>query len=254
MLNFRLEGNGPPLLLLHGWGVTFTIWKNLTPLLAPHFQLVMVELPGFGESPVPDPGQPYFKACTDELEKLRQSLGIRDWAVLSYSVGTRVGEAYLNRYPDSVSTVIYLCPMYTSSARIRMLDSLVKLDRIWPDTGDWILSGWRVSFLIRALGFNGRRHPYARDWQREIDHQPGQSLKVVLREVARCGNVPFSPPVKPAIYIWGKKDHVVMGPRRPGSVDCTIHASHSAPMLAAPQIAEVVVRFLSSQAQKRQDE
>src|SRR6266851_4325242 len=46
MLPFRVEGSGHPLLLIHGWGVTYTVWQKLVPLLAPHFQLILVELPG----------------------------------------------------------------------------------------------------------------------------------------------------------------------------------------------------------------
>ena len=55
MLRYRLEGNGAtPLLLIHGWGVTYSVWQNLAPLLTPHFQLIMIELPGIGGSPEAD--------------------------------------------------------------------------------------------------------------------------------------------------------------------------------------------------------
>ena len=46
-----------PLLLVHGFGISFNIWKELLPLLCPYFTLVMVELPGIGESPMPRPGR-----------------------------------------------------------------------------------------------------------------------------------------------------------------------------------------------------
>jgi pimeloyl-ACP methyl ester carboxylesterase len=63
MLCYRLTGNGTPLLLIHGWGVTYAIWQNLAPLLTPYFQLIMIELPGIGDSPEVDPEKPYYQAC-----------------------------------------------------------------------------------------------------------------------------------------------------------------------------------------------
>src|SRR5579884_466321 len=103
MLAYRTEGTGPPLLLIHGWGVRYTIWKSLAPLLRPYFTLIKIELPGLGGSPPADPTQPYYPACADAIEELRLALGIERWAVLAYSSGTRAAEAYVQHYPHSVS-------------------------------------------------------------------------------------------------------------------------------------------------------
>jgi pimeloyl-ACP methyl ester carboxylesterase len=245
MLNYRLEGNGSPILLLHGWGVTFPIWKDLAPLLSPNYQLVMVELPGFGSSPPPETEQPYFQTCVEQLEELRNFLGIKKWAVLSYSVGTRVGEAYLRRYPAVVSSVVFLCPLYQDAARISTLRSAMEVDHLLPRFGDWILSGWRISLLIRTLGFNGRRTPNIMEWQREVARQSKRSLKLMLRDMSKYAHVPFKYNPKQVIYIWGKSDHLVVRPRKPQSTDYFVPAAHDAPMKAAPQIAEVVTHFLS---------
>jgi pimeloyl-ACP methyl ester carboxylesterase len=251
LLNYRLEGSGSPLLLLHGWGDTFDIWNELAPLLSPHFQLVMVELPGFGQSPLPGDGQPYFQACVAPLEQLRVLLGFQDWAVLSYSLGTRIGEAYLQQHPSSISRSIFLCPLYLPAGvggRLRafMMCSLLGVDRLWPHFGDWLISGRRLRFLIRILAFNGRQHPFISDWHREITSQSPQVLKMSLREASRVSSAPFNLPPGPTIhYIWGKNDRIVPIPSRPRSTDSFIRADHSAPAMAAPQVAEIVVHFLS---------
>ena len=80
MLHYRCEGSGDPLLLIHGWGVTYTIWQNLAPLLRPHFQLIMIELPGIGGSPEVDPKKPYYPACAEAIEEVRQALNIQQWS------------------------------------------------------------------------------------------------------------------------------------------------------------------------------
>lgn len=43
-------GSGPDLVLVHGWGLSGAVWQGLVPLLAPHFRLHLVDLPGFGHS------------------------------------------------------------------------------------------------------------------------------------------------------------------------------------------------------------
>lgn len=48
-------GDGPDLVLLHGWGMNAAIWEDCAPQLAQSFRLHLIELPGHGRSPW-DPG------------------------------------------------------------------------------------------------------------------------------------------------------------------------------------------------------
>jgi pimeloyl-[acyl-carrier protein] methyl ester esterase len=43
-------GKGSPLVLLHGWGMNAGVWMPLLPRLAQGWQVILVELPGHGES------------------------------------------------------------------------------------------------------------------------------------------------------------------------------------------------------------
>lgn len=47
-------GSGVPLVLLHGWGWHSSIWQPIVPELAKHFRVILVDLPGFGKSPLFD--------------------------------------------------------------------------------------------------------------------------------------------------------------------------------------------------------
>ena len=44
------HGDGPPLLLLHGWGLNLRVWDSLIPLLVPRFKVITIDLPGHGRS------------------------------------------------------------------------------------------------------------------------------------------------------------------------------------------------------------
>jgi len=49
-LHHRVLGSGPELVLLHGWGTQGGIWLELAPVLAQHFHVRLVDLPGCGKS------------------------------------------------------------------------------------------------------------------------------------------------------------------------------------------------------------
>lgn len=47
----KSEGNGPPLVLLHGTGGSWEAWASVIPFLAPHRRVFAIDLPGLGASP-----------------------------------------------------------------------------------------------------------------------------------------------------------------------------------------------------------
>ncbi len=245
MLHYQLEGNGSPLLLIHGWGVTFSIWQNLVPLLQSRFQLIMIELPGVGGSPNATPREPYYQACAKAIEEVRLALGIEQWAILAYSSGTRAAETYLQLYSERVTRAIFLCPIYLKGICTLGVRFLVTTHTSHAFT-NWLLSDWRLYSLVVALGFNGRRHDYTRIWKDEIELQPLNTLMRSLCELPGRGRAPFQLPAVPTLFIWGSRDALTARPIRPRPNDIVIPADHSAPMLAAPRIAEAVVPFLTT--------
>jgi len=245
MLNYRMDGDGPPLLILHGFGISFNIWTNLTPLLRDHFTLVTVELPGIGLSPLP-PG-PYPSAAVDALDSLRAHLAIPRWSILSYSSGTRVAEAYLQCHADRVARAVFLCPAQTASMKASGLRVVSSVDARWPALGNWVLSGWRLRFLIWLLGFNMQLDPRIPAWFDEISSQPVDVLKATLRSLPDFGAPPIVVPAQiPALFVWGSHDLITATPRRPSAHDLIIPATHAAPQTNPREVGDAVIQFLIS--------
>ena len=245
MLNYRIDGDGPPLLLLHGFGISFNIWTELAPRLRGHFKLVTVELPGIGLSPVPPPTRPYLAAAVDALDSLRASLAIPRWNVLGYSSGSRVAEAYLHSHADRVERAVFLCPAVTAPFKAIGLRAGIRLDGKFPQLGNWVLSSWRIRFLIQLLGFNLRPNPLAPAWYTEITSQPMDVLKETLRSMPEEGVRPFDVPAEiPALFVWGREDLITANPRKPSARDLILHANHSMPQTKACEVAEIVLSFL----------
>ncbi|MGE5073676.1 MAG: alpha/beta fold hydrolase [Anaerolineae bacterium] len=240
--NYRVEGEGPPLLLVHGFGISFNIWKELLPFLKPHFSVIMIELPGIGATPMPPEGSNYTTACIAGIDGLRKELGVTRWTVLGYSSGSRITEAYVQAHPQDVCRALFLCPLAIDAHKTRGLRLGLWLDSRMPAIGTWILSGWRLKLLISWLGFNLERDPRAEDWYAELSAVRVAALKETVRAVAQAAPGPFSVPV-PYAMIWGDRDQVPMTPRMPGEHDFFVHARHAAPVEAPEPVARLIVQL-----------
>ena len=108
-LNFHREGTGEPLVLLHGIGSRWEIWKPVLGRLAPRRDVLAVDLPGFADSPMP-PGPP--PPGTDSLTRLISAwldeLGLERPHVAGNSLGGLISLELAKR--DRVRSATALSP------------------------------------------------------------------------------------------------------------------------------------------------
>jgi pimeloyl-ACP methyl ester carboxylesterase len=86
-------GHGEPLLLLHGIGSTRDDFSALFPRLAEHYDVLSLDLPGHGESPIGTVGTwpPTVGALADAVEADLDARGLGRVHVLGNSLGARIG-------------------------------------------------------------------------------------------------------------------------------------------------------------------
>jgi haloacetate dehalogenase len=108
----RLGGRGPPLLLLHGYAQTNVMWHKVAPILAPHFTLVLADLPGYGWSAVPDADAahaPYTKrAMASAMIDLMERLGFARFRMAGHDRGGRVGYRLALDHPGRLEQLAVL--------------------------------------------------------------------------------------------------------------------------------------------------
>ena len=105
-------GEGPPLLLLHGYPQTHLMWHRVAPALAQRHTVVAADLRGYGDSARP-PSQPdhgsYSKrAMAADQVGLMRELGFGTWSVLAHDRGARVAHRMCLDHTESVERVAFL--------------------------------------------------------------------------------------------------------------------------------------------------
>lgn len=111
-INLVAGGEGPAVLLLHGYPQTHVIWHKVAPRLAEEFTVVAPDLRGYGDSAKPesDPEHcTYSKraAARDQVEVM-QALGFERFAVVGHDRGGRVGHRMALDHPQAVTELAVL--------------------------------------------------------------------------------------------------------------------------------------------------
>jgi pimeloyl-ACP methyl ester carboxylesterase len=88
LLNHHRTGKGEPLVLIHGIGSQWQVWRPLFERLAPRRDVVAVDLPGFGDSPaLPDGDTPTPQRFAEKVIELLDELGLERPVVAGNSLG-----------------------------------------------------------------------------------------------------------------------------------------------------------------------
>ncbi|MFE2184182.1 alpha/beta fold hydrolase [Streptomyces sp. NPDC059455] len=111
-INVRTAGDGPPVLLLHGYPQTHTIWHHIAPALAATHRVILTDLRGYGDSDKPGSDAehtPYSKRAMarDQLLVMRE-LGFDRFAVVGHDRGGRVAHRMALDHPRAVSALAVL--------------------------------------------------------------------------------------------------------------------------------------------------
>jgi pimeloyl-ACP methyl ester carboxylesterase len=98
-------GEGPPLLLVHGWPQTWYAWRMVMPELARDFSVVAVDQRGIGLSDKPQDGYDTATLAND-LVALMEALGHQRFALYGTDVGMPIAYALAADHPDRVDRLV----------------------------------------------------------------------------------------------------------------------------------------------------
>ncbi len=108
-LNLRIEGDGPPLILLHGYPQTHRCWRRCLPRLARTHTVILPDLRGYGDSDKPLPevdASAYSKrAMAADIIALMDRLDIAACPVIGHDRGARVAHRLALDHPTRLTAL-----------------------------------------------------------------------------------------------------------------------------------------------------
>src|SRR5256884_1270542 len=116
-IHYLTAGHGPAVILLHGYTQTSRMWRPLIPKLTDKFTVVAPDLPGIGDSDIPEDSLD-MKTAAIRIHALVKSLGISKARVVGHDIGLMVAYAYAAQFPTEV-------------------EKLVVMDAFLPGVGEW---------------------------------------------------------------------------------------------------------------------
>ena len=251
-------GQGPTIVLLHGFAADKNVWLKTAKLLTPHFHLIIPDLPGWGDSSqVPDASY-NIDAQAGRLDAFVQTLHLQRFLLVGHSMGGAIAGVYASEHPEHVAALALL-DSFGLKGRQNAFDRDVLAGRnpyVYDDRAGFEratslafekpldLPGRFVDVLVKR---NQRDHAFIERTFAEL-REPGQYLSVQNR----LGQLSM-----PVLGLWCHDDRIVdisaLDSLRNGLTAAsaistsTVNGCNHMPMLEKPeQTAQILTGFALS--------
>lgn len=107
-LHYLTAGNGPAVILLHGYTQTSRMWRPIIPLLAERFSVIAPDLPGIGDSSIPADNEIDMITAAKQIHDLVRSMKIDKARVVGHDIGLMVAYAYAAQFPNETEKLVVM--------------------------------------------------------------------------------------------------------------------------------------------------
>lgn len=181
--------SGNVLVLLHGWGQNINMMKPIGDAFKNHFRIVIIDLPGFGNSEEPQNALTVFD-YVEYLKKLFIKLKINNPIILGHSFGGKIAISYASKY--KVKKLILFAPSFCKTKqKITIKQKILK--------------------LLKKVPILNKLENYAKS---KVGSKDYKNASPIMRQIlVNSINLDLSDDAKkinsPSLLIWGELDTAV---------------------------------------------
>lgn len=222
IISYHSGGEGPPLLLLHGYGASGRVWYGVMEALGGRHSCYALDLPGFGASP-PREGAPSLDALAEEVLDFADAGGLSQFDLAGHALGAAVAATIAGHHPERIRRLALtsfgvrsFAPALTALDAARgPLDAALDLlrpiaERLRPLTSQAVVS-LPAALLLGAQLF--ARAPEDSDrWQEYLADHADADARAYLTAITYQGDPALKTSLRairsPALLIVGRQDRV----------------------------------------------
>lgn len=107
-IRYQVSGQGPPVILIHGFGESLETWGRggVAQALSQHFRVIAIDLRGHGRSDKPQDLKSYGTELSQDVVRLMRHLGTTKAHIVGYSLGALVALDFAALHPEHTLTVV----------------------------------------------------------------------------------------------------------------------------------------------------
>ena len=193
---YQKIGSGYPLVLLHGWGCDWQIWSPIITSLSEQYQLLIPDLPLFGESDTNNQVWDSFQYAAWLEAFINQVIPGQPHVLAGHSFGGKIGAVYAAEYKPSLLTGLIIIDASG------LPEKLSTKEKVTQTIADLIPGPVKkmVGKKIKEKVLSGMN--VATDYQQASDIQQAVLKKIVRENISKQ----LSQIELDTLVIWGKKD------------------------------------------------
>lgn len=229
IINAATAGQGPAVLLLHGFPQNIVMWRDVAATLAENYTVVVADLRGYGDSSKPESDETHaaysFRAMAEDQFQLMRKLGHERFSVVGHDRGGRTAQRLTLDHSEAVERLVildilptkYLGQMINSASASEfyhlsfliqphgLAETLVAADpglflKVALDRHNTPLAAYApeaVEDWARCMGLPGTIHAIAEDYRAAV------TIDLEIDQVD--DDVRIS---QPLLILWGSRSHV----------------------------------------------
>lgn len=246
-LHYTEQGQGTPVVLLHGYPLSSAIWHEQQQKLSDHYHVITPDLRGHGGSPAPL-GTYEMAVMARDVLSLLDSLGVSKAAIMGHSMGGYVTLALWRLAPERFLALGLICSQAGADTEEARQNRYKTADRVATE-GSKIVAEAMIPKLF-APGASDDEGIIEQTRTLILNTKPDGIIGALKGMAARPDSTAILPHITvPTLILTGDKDQIIPASKAEAMADAIPHAilvtvenAGHMPMLEQPQATTMAIR------------
>ncbi len=214
-VHYRIEGEGEPLVLIHGTGAMLQTWDAWTNLLSPYYKIIRMDIPAFGLTGPRADGIYSDSMYVNFIEQFVNRIGVDSFYLGGNSLGGLIAWKYAAAYPNKVKKLVLVDPAGFHEFNDKGGSFIFKLSRNFPTLTSLVSkigTHYFVEHTLREVYFDDSKITVQdKRMYTELNQREGNRQAFVER--AKYAHNYSEEELKfitaPTLIMWGKEDVLI---------------------------------------------